>query len=377
MSKKPVISIRITHGALDERQDSPVSIILRGVVEPTSLNHLRVAAYQREAQPLSSQRSVLEALQNGHPLPDIELGMRGQNFSEVNGVFVLNDPIYIIDGLQRVTSAIHYLNGNPGTPPRLGATVHFNTTEEWERNRFHALNTSRLRVSPSVLLRNQRTESPAIGALFGLSVNDKSFPLYERVSWSQRMNKGELISGLTLCKVVGLLVSHKVASKRNNGDDLVPALDKAADVFGLQILRDNTKTFFGLIDECWGIKRVQYRSGAAYMRGTFLLVLARILADHRDFWSGIDEKRLIISRDLKRKIAQFPVSDPEVVRLAGTSGMASRLLYTLMCEHINSGKRTKRLTSRNPENAITKDCAEETIVDSVHDHDDENASAAA
>ncbi|HVM73775.1 MAG TPA: hypothetical protein VMU13_02805 [Candidatus Paceibacterota bacterium] len=350
MSKSAQLNpIKLVHGALDEAEGSTTGIILRGVIAPDSLHHLLKDDYQREAQPLTSQWRILDALQKGEPLPDIELGMRGQNFTTREDNFFLKDHVYIVDGLQRVTSAIHFLGTNPGSPVRLGATVHFNTTKEWERKRFHILNTHRLKVSPNVLLRNMREESPAILSLYGLSTNDKAFVLHDRVSWTQRMTKGELLTALTFCKVVGLLHSHKVAGKSNSIEELVPALGKAVEVFGIQAVRENIRVFFNLIDECWGIKSVQYREGAIYMRGMFLYVFARLLADHHDFWQGDDEKRLFVMADLKRKIAQFPIHDPEVVRLSGSGGMARIMLYTLMRDHINSGKRTKRLTPRNSE----------------------------
>lgn len=352
MSKTPSNPIKIIAGALDEVEGSTTGIILRGVVDPTSLHHLLKDDYQREAQPLTSQWRILDALQKGEPLPDIELGMRGQNFTSREDSYFLKDHVYIIDGLQRVTTAIHFLGTNPGVAPRLGATVHFNTTKEWERRRFHILNTHRLKVSPNVLLRNMREESPAVLALFGLSTNDKSFVLHNRVSWTQRMTKGELVTALTFAKVVGLIHSHKVAGKGNSIEELVPALNKAVEVFGIQAVRENIRVFFNLVDECWGIKSVQYREGAIYMRGQFLYTFARLLADHHDFWQGDDEKRLFVSADLKRKIAQFPIHDPEVVRLSGSGGLARVLLYNLLRDHINSGKRTKRLTPRQTEATV-------------------------
>jgi hypothetical protein len=83
------------------------------------------------------------------------------------------------------------------------------------------------------------------------------------------------------------------------------------------------------------------------MRGTFLSVLAKLLSDHHDFWTGDDDKRLFVEAPLKRKIAQFPISDPEVRHLAGSSGKAREILYLMLRDHINSGKRTKHLKARS------------------------------
>lgn len=338
--------VRILNSALDELEGSPNSIILRGVVDPQTFHLLLKDDYQREAQPLSSQSDILTALETGEPLPDIELGMRGHRTKDQpDGAVSLLDSVYIIDGLQRVSTAIYFASQHPEVAVRLGATVHFDTDKLWERKRFHMLNSSRIKVSPNILLRNMRDENPALLALYGLTNNDKSFVMHCRVSWSQRMTKGELLTALTFAKVVALLHSHKVAGKSVTLAALTPALENDVKVFGIQAVRENVRAFFNLIDECWGIKSVQYREGAIYMRGQFLFVLARILADHTDFWQN-DDKRLFINADLKRKIAQFPIHDPEVVRLSGSSGMARVTLYTMLVSHINSGKRTRRLTPR-------------------------------
>jgi hypothetical protein len=42
-------------------------------------------------------------------------------------------------------------------------------------------------------------------------------------------------------------------------------------------------------------------------------------------------------------LALFPINDPVIQGLSGAHGMARAQLYNLMVQHINSGKRTKRL----------------------------------
>lgn len=337
-------SVKIINGALDETSDG--EIILRGVVAPESLASLQVDDYQREVLPLTAMTSILDALKGGEVLPDIELGMRGQRYTEKDGVFVLRDSVFIVDGQQRVNGGLHTLQTDPDTKVRIGATIHFGTNKDWERERFRILNTLRNKVSPNVILRNKREESPLVEMLFNLCANDKSFALHNRVSWSQRMTRSEILTALTLAKTVGWLHSHKAPTKRNDIEELVPALDKAMDIFGIQNLRSNMRTFFDLIDECWGIKRVQYKEGAPHIKGTFLSVIARLLSNHTDFWRQPDEKQLVIEASLRRKIAQFPVHDPSVANLASSGGKSRELLYMMLRDHINSGKRTKRLKSR-------------------------------
>lgn len=342
--KTPLHPIRIINCALDETPKG--EIVLRGVVDQDSLVHLKVDDYQREAAPLTALSSIIGALKNGETLPDIELGMRGHTCSERDSTAHLKDSVYIIDGFQRVNGALHFLAQNPGANVRLGATIHFGTTKEWERERFRILNTLRSKVSPNVILRNSKADSPAVSSLYSLSTSDKGFAMCGRVSWNQRMTRGEIISALTMLKVVGLLHSHKVAARSTRVDELVPALDKVADTFGINTLRANTKAFFELVDECWGVKRIQYREGAIYVRGTFLNVLARVISDHHDFWRQPDEKMFVVEASLRRKISLFPINDPQIISLAGGNGKAIDMLYILMRDHVNSGKRTKRLKSR-------------------------------
>lgn len=340
-----VTAIIVTNAALDELPNG--EIVLRGVIAPSSLHLLQTDEYQREALPLTALSSILGAFENGETLPDIELGMRGQCFKEGEpGVFTLLDSVYIIDGLQRRNGAVHFMNRTANGQVHLGATIHFGTNKEWERERFRILNTLRVKVSPNVILRNKRDQSHAVLMLYGLTHNEKGFVMQGRVSWSQRMMKGELISALTLAKIVGVLHGHKARAKRSTIDELVPALDRAVELIGVQNMRGNIRAFFDLIDECWGVRAIQYREGATYMRGAFLSELARLLSNHTDFWRKPDEKVLFVDAPLKRKLALFPVNDPEVMRLSGGAGKARELLYMLLLDHVNSGKRTKRLTSR-------------------------------
>lgn len=346
--------VTLVSAALDETPNK--EIVMRGIVSPDTLNNLISDDYQREVMPLSSLASIISALEDGETLPDVELGMRGQRFKEIkDGEFLLQDPIYIIDGLQRITAAMHMRATKPEVTVRIGATIHFGTNKEWERDRFRILNTLRNKVSPNILLRNKREESHATAMLYNLSTNGTGFPLHNRVSWAQRMMKGELVSALTFAKVAGVLHSHKAATRRHSLDELVPALDKAVDIVGVQNMRSNISTFVDLVDECWGIKRVQYREGASYLRSPFLLVLASLISDHHDFWRQPDEKRLFIEAPLRRKIAQFPTHDPQVVQLAGSGGKSREMLYYLLRDHINSGKRTKRLSPRNGDSVSFED----------------------
>lgn len=342
--------VKVYNAALDDAPDSPARVVLRGALDIGTLKFLMVDDYQREAQPMTSQGRIIEALTVGDRLPDVDLGMRGEDFQERDGAFFCKDPTYIIDGVQRISTIIAYCEQNPTAKVSIGAVIHLNTTREWERNRFHKLNNFRSKLSPSVLLRNMKDENSGVRLCYTLSTGDKALPIHGRVAWHQRMRRGDLITALTLCRTIAILHRHKVFSSGTDVDSVGRYMECLVTEIGPQAVRENIRAFFNVIDSCWGIKSVQYKEGAIYMRGAFLSVLAGVLSDHHDFWRGDDEKHLFVNADMQRKIAQFPIHDPEIARLSGSSGAAKQILYILLRDHINKGKKVKRLSSRTAAN---------------------------
>lgn len=333
-------SVKVFNGALDEEGSS---IVLRGVVDPKSLHLLKTPPYQREVMPIGKISEILQGLKTGK-VPDIELGMRGGDYREREGAFYLQDDIYIIDGLQRVTAGIMMLQEGGELLPRIGCSVHFNTDEKWERQRFEILNVKRTKVSPNILLRNMREELELISMLYNLTTRDPSFVLNRRVCWDQRMLRDHVISALTLLKTVCLLHAHLGPGRSLDYYNLANGGQKIFDKVGKNIFRDNIKTFFDILDECWGVKAIVFKEGASYMKGMFLFCLAMVFSGHINFWR---ENRLVVDKDMRRKLALFPVADPTVRQLAGASGQARVMLLTMMVNHINSGKRSKRLQPRD------------------------------
>lgn len=332
-------SVKVLCAAMEEGENG--SIILRGVIDPQTLEALRVGEYQREVLPLGKIMELQEAIRTSK-VPDIELGVRGGNFEcDETGAYVLCDPVFVIDGQQRLTAARRlYQEGT--SKARLGATIHFNTTEEWEMERFKILNTRQTRVSPNIMVRNMRSTNVAIDTLFRLS-SEKDFVLCGRISWSQRMRREELITALIFAKTIGALHSHVGPGLSSGVEEIGRGLEIIQERVGKNIFRGNVKAFFDLVDSAWGIKIVTFKEGATHLRLTFLVCLALLLARHADFWKG---GRLSIEKDLARKIAQFPIQDPSIKNLASSAGQASKLLYAMLLDHVNSGKRTRHLTAR-------------------------------
>lgn len=341
------MSLKLLNGTIDLfKVGGKETLIIRGIIDPRDgLDKIKVAPYQREILPGSKAKSLAAAFRTS-TVPDIELGMRGDKYrvhqdeNTAGETFFLQNDVYVIDGLQRITAARLVRESDPEEMPRVGALIHINTTEEWETARFRILNQERSKLSANVLLRNLRKKSDSIEMLHKLSTGDETFVLHERVQWRQRMLRHDLISAMVMTQTVGFLHSRFGPGRGVSPDDLASTLDKTMGIVGRTTMRDNVKTFFDLLDECFGLRRVVYTHGAVVVRRSFMLVLAEIFTRHSNFWRG---HRLFVEKELKHKIAKFPINDPEVIRLASSGGTARELLYQLMIKHINSGKRTKRL----------------------------------
>src|SRR5260370_5388690 len=156
------MDITIVNAAMSEEKiDGKVEIILRGEIEPSYLFSLKPGEYQREVLPLSLDPDLIDATRKGI-VPSITLGMRGGNYDIKNhNTYLLYDPVYIIDGLQRVTAAGELLK-RKASLPRLGVTIYFNTKESWERTLFTKLNTTARKLSPNILVANLRHTSESV-----------------------------------------------------------------------------------------------------------------------------------------------------------------------------------------------------------------------
>lgn len=333
-------------------------IVLRGVLDPASLEWLKVDEYQREPLPLSSLSKLWEALKNGESLPDIELGMRGNDFdvSKNDTEFWLKGDVFIIDGQQRRNAALHILSLLPDLQVRMGAMVHFGTSREWERERFRILNLDRSKVSPNVLLRNMRHQSVSILTLYGLSHSESNFALFERVCWKQSQSKNELITARTLATVAGVLHAHRSPAFRNSISELVPALERQSGFVKLDRWRKNIVEFFDVVDEAFGVRNVTMRDISPQVRAGFLVQLALIFSDHQNFWREPNETELYVDSEMEKRLASFPLLDPTVANLVSTSsggygGGQPTLLYSMIRDHFNRGLSKNRLRNRRDETA--------------------------
>lgn len=363
MATKEFSVVKVLNGALEEAPDG--SIVLRGTLAMDSLQGLRVDDYQREVLSTSGSggrktSKIRKGIETGARMPNIELGMRGQNFDSSGRTFILKDPVYIVDGLQRVSAMLQYLEDHEGKPNGalpLGAEIHFKTNKQLEKERFAALNGSlRTPVSPNVLLRNMRESHPALLTLYGLSTRDKDFALYERVTWNQRMKQGELLTAMSVVKAVlnlhrpiveltkvgsqrgGNKVKGPASSPENNRALAVPVLDRVAREIGLQTFRENVKDFFSLIDECFGIRSIEYGEAQGHLRSNFLTVLGSFIANNPQLWEDEDQHSMKIDRWTRDRLKSFPVNDPEIRRLSAAGTMVIPTLYNYLLNHMNKHK---------------------------------------
>ncbi len=341
-------SIKIINGALDETPQG--DIVLRGVIDPDSLAAIKTDEYQREILNNAKIAALMKALR-GDGVPDVELGMRGERFTENSGGVFLQDPVYVVDGLQRITAGLRLMSLPVSSVPHIGATTHFGTTEEWERERFDSLNVGQTRLSGNVTLRNQRSRFTVADALYRLS-GKEGFALCNMVSWGQNKTKTELITAITYTKVTAMLHSHAGPGRGSNVMDVIKGVQKIMDNVGRGTFVSNVSTFFDILDRSFGIKRVHYRESAPYLRTTFLLELARVFSDHSNFWDG---DKLTVDDTYVNNLRNFPIADPEVIRLASAGGMAGELLYGMFVRHFDSGRRTKRLVARRSLHDVPED----------------------
>lgn len=335
--------VRLFNASLEDGQAGGGKVAVVGRLDPNTLRFLKVDKdYQR---PLGDRPDIYEALKSGIVVPSIDIGVRGQDFDVDGNDIVIKSPCFIVDGWQRVGTALQLLDNVPSFPLRIFATVHFDTDALWERHRFTELNKNVRKVSPNLHMRNMRDANPAVLTLYGLSNNTKNFALYKRVAWSQNVRVGELLTAVVLAKTAGRLHFH-VASGTPSGTvaTITGYLSKVVDVVGLHTFRHNVEHFFEVVDEAFGIRLIEVRHGTPHLKASFLTQLARVVSEHEDFWRNHE---LFVDADWRRKLSKFPVNDPHIRQLCGSGGASQNILHQMLIDHLNSGRRTGRLTKRD------------------------------
>src|ERR1700677_108882 len=73
-------------------------IVVQGVISRETLENIGFDTYQRDLGTVKQREKIFKALQQGKPLPPVELGMRGQKVRDTAKGLFLSDPVYCIDG---------------------------------------------------------------------------------------------------------------------------------------------------------------------------------------------------------------------------------------------------------------------------------------
>jgi len=300
--------VLVTNAALDEAViDGEKRIILRGVIGPVDLRKLLIGPYQKKTHSNTKIRRLCQGVLNGDRLPDIECGMRGESFeSTPDGKFLLYNPIYVIDGLQR-KMALTATNGRyPEVLCTVGIVINFGTTEAWERARFEKLATDRTAVAPAVILRNAAKDNKIAKAIYDMTTDDKDCILYNRITWDQHEMAGEVVRANVLYQVISLLHAWRIAPASTKPHSLVMTVNEIADSIGDGVMLGNARKFFELVDHFWGFRQTQRRDGMIQIRPAFLYVMAELMATMTIFWDGSSLNDNPKVRRLKPKLGITP-----------------------------------------------------------------------
>jgi hypothetical protein len=343
------------HCVVDVVEDEGVErITVHGVIDPASYEAINFDDYQREVLNDPKINKIIAAMRKGKVIQSIDLGMRGQRIREITeedgtkSIF-LYDPVYCVDGQQRLTAAMRLCKTDPFRTVRLTALVIFDTTPEWELERFTQVNVGQTGLSGVVLFRNTiKNDNIAVQALWDLCFDDPSFPLYQRISWDQYMSAGNLINALGVGKIAGTLHRHAGPGRGSDAQELARGLAIIAhpDNIGVKAFSQNVKTYFELIDWLSPIDHIKKTNSAKTFRQSFMFALAMVLSDHEVFW---DETSTVLSidADTKKKLKSFDLHDSSLEPLLGSSSSkAVAQLYMEIVSHINRGRRTRRLKPR-------------------------------
>lgn len=332
--------------------------VITGLIDPEQLAALYTPWYQREEGKESRRRTKLQdAIQTGG-LPDLLFNFRG-NPSEIvdlqAGELLLRGTVSIIDGIQRINVTKKLLaQGTLGGNARellqgwLGVKVHVGLTEDEEYELFGPLNRDQWRLAPTVTLRNELRRLEELTALLTYVEAGAATPIAGRVRWEQQAKPSELFSSKTYLSVVmalhGLHPYNEVSKLISGTRELV-----VRPTLGMDLLTANLDTFFGVIDECFGLRNIPQRRTPGehiQIKHAFLLGLARFLVTHEEFWDG---ERLIINRAYVQRLKSFRFNEPVKMAAGSTTNGIKTIVQYLVGHFVsppNSNSKSITLTPR-------------------------------
>jgi hypothetical protein len=293
--------IRIFNCALEHDDHDFNSDVLRGTIDQTYIRLLKSDWYQRQEGFSEKEiRELVELYFQHEKVPDVIVGMRGHRYRKEDNDFWLQDPCYVIDGVQRLLAARVALHSRPDLKLRIGAKLFLDTTSESENALFCKINATQQRVSASVLIRNKYKVSNASRLLYDLGSNT-SFALKDRIGWDQKLSPGQSMGGFGLACIAGALHMHKGSTPAGRAYDLLEGLDNVVVKISEETFVKNLITFFDVVDECWSIRGDK---NSKCLKREFLSVLARLLSSYETFWDAED---LFIAEKYMKRLSSFDI----------------------------------------------------------------------
>lgn len=345
----PIAKNVLVFGGLEDNEVG--EIIIRGRMLKDSVPLLKVDTYQRLAGfSQAKTKKLIQAIEDNkiQNFPDVILGMRGHSFDTVehnasgNEAIALRDPVYIVDGQQRIFAWVKASEKHPEQVYALGCKVHINTNKKSEAIMFRELNTGHAAMAPSVILRNERENSRVAAMLYGVS-HQPSFALCKRVAWDQIMVQGtncEYVRGAVLLHLLRSIHAHKLqgdGATRGGGNILakLESTNNQIDNIGLMQARTNLVTFFDVIDEAWGIRNLTGSRPPTHLHWGWLNTLARVLNDHLEFWKDDDTRLYVGNTYISNLRTKLDPSDPDLANLARGTLINRDQLYFLITKRLN------------------------------------------
>lgn len=356
LTKTNAPTIKLIKGSLDEKDNGEIiGLGFLSIEDVVADNLLRWDTYQRGV--LSNAQKLDAALKAGSTFPAVTLGLRGQNFDTKGDNLIIAAPLWIIDGLQRISATRRFAASEPTLASKIKTSVElrFNTDYTIEKQLFHDLNAGRIGISPNVHLFNIRDKYKAVASVYGF-YNETSSPLHGRIQWGQRVGTGEIISAMTVVRVILGLYKH-VSTRAFTKDNIVAGgashvegqgiwlENKSKSIGGLGPFRENLHTFFEVVDGAWGLRNVEHNTGRPYLRMAFLIGLATMFSEHKDFWKG---NKLVVDRFVRERLKSFPFDRDDIAMMVkGAAGSGASYAWAdMLTKHINRGRSTHKLTVR-------------------------------
>jgi hypothetical protein len=183
-----------------------------------------------------------------------------------------------------------------------------------------------------------RSDNEAVGTLYGLTNSERSFALYDRVTWAQSATTEHLLSAALLLKTMCFLHSHISAGRSTGVFGQRGRIAPGPHRHPSSLSREHNNI---LGNDRWIVGHPAFAAqGAAWCRHGFLTAFTAVISEHRNFWQG---KSLHFAYDIREKLKKFPMDDPEIQRLASASGASVQTLEFQLISHINSGRTVHQL----------------------------------